>query len=184
MKPFYMCFMDYETTGIDTGPGTKIVPIQIGCVFTDHNLNIKEEYQALIKWPKFNLWKDWPEVEQAAYRVHKIKLMDVKRYGQTPRKVCKDLRFLCNTLYDNRLPVIISDAPNFEMFWTKFLFDKDTTRPNKLPFHYNAWSVYPLLQFDGISMDEKPHDALEDARIMYKAVKKSYEIRKTHRGLK
>ena len=181
-KPFYMCFMDYETTGIDTGTKTKDVPIQIGCVFADHNMNIKEEYQTLIKWPKFNLWEEWPEIHEPAFKIHKIKLEDIKKYGQTPRKICKDLRFLCN-LYD-RKPVVISDAPNFEMFWTHYIFQKDTTRPNTLPFHYNAWSVYPLLQFDGISMEEKPHDALEDARIMYKAVKKAYEIRKTHKGLK
>jgi DNA polymerase III epsilon subunit-like protein len=176
-----MVFMDYETTGIDTGCKTKDVPIQIGCVFTDKNLNIKEEYQTLIRWSKMNLWQSWPDVHKPAFGIHKISLENVKKYGQTPKKVCKDLRLLCK-MFD-RKPVIISDAPNFEMFWTKFIFEKDVMRPALFPFHYNAWSVNPLLQFNDISIQEKPHDALEDARILYKAVKKAWEIRKTHKGI-
>ena len=177
MKTFNknMVFMDYETTGIDTSIKTQDVPIQIGCIFTNRHLEIKEEYQSHIKWPKMNLWKEWPEKHMPAFKIHKISLETVKKYGLSPAKICKELKQVCSKF--DPLPVIISDAPSFEMFWTKLIFENDTDRPTSFPFHYNAWSVYPLLQFDDISVDMKPHDAYEDALLLYKAVKKSYKMR-------
>jgi hypothetical protein len=54
------------------------------------------------------------------------------------------------------------------------IFDKNC---NDWPFYVNAWSVYPLFQLFGVEplYRSKPHDALEDARLLHKGMQKVWE---------
>ena len=69
----FFAFMDYETTGVDTSRGTKVRPIQIGIVFTDHKFTKIVEYNSLIKWDSIMDMSyrgecDWPKEFQGATR--------------------------------------------------------------------------------------------------------------------
>ena len=85
------CFMDYETTGVDTSRGTSVRPIQIGCVFTSPDLEVLVESQNLIKWDDLMLYENWPNKWVRAFRVHKIPLDKIKEEGVWPYQVKKDL---------------------------------------------------------------------------------------------
>jgi DNA polymerase III epsilon subunit-like protein len=170
-----LCFMDYETTGIDTTVRTKDRPIQIGCIFTDNKLNRLVEYQNLIKWDSLLEFDLWPKRYQAGFKVHKITLADIKEKGRWPHQVRQDLieigKEVQEHLCTKKSCAIMSDAPNFEMFWTEFLFQgKD--RDKGFPFYYNAWSVYPTFQIFNVKplYGQKPHDALDDARLLWKGM--------------
>lgn len=176
-KDQIFCFMDYETTGVDTSSGTKVRPIQIGCVWTDYQLNGLYTYQSLIKWSEFMLWTEWPDECQGAYNVHKIPLTKVQKKGKWPHEIVMKLIEIDKKVRKNDTnkykPVIISDAPNFEMFFTEMLFG---SRGNpEFSFHYNAWSVYPTLKLLDVKMGKKPHDALSDAQLMLDAMKEVYK---------
>lgn len=174
----FFAFMDYETTGVDTSRGTKVRPIQIGIVFTDNEFTKIVEYDSLIKWDSLMQFEDWPKEFYGAYKVHDIPLWRVRERGLWPYQIRQDINTLVNDVVKptdpHRKPVIISDAPNFEMFWTEMIYGSRA----KAPFHYNAWSVYPVLHLFGVYMDRKPHDALDDARLMYKAMVEVYEMAK------
>lgn len=173
----YFVFMDYETTGVDTSSGTKVRPIQIGCIYTDRWLNELYSYQTLIKWSEFMSWIKWPKMYQGAYNVHKIPVEKVQQEGIWPHEVAMELikidRKVRKGDTNNYKPVIISDAPNFEMYWTEMIFG---SRENpEFPFHYNAWSVYPTLRLLDVKMGRKPHDAMEDAKLMLEAMREVYK---------
>lgn len=174
----YFVFMDYETTGVDTSSGTMVKPIQIGCVYTDRWLNELYSYQELIKWSEFFYFEEWPLDAQGAYKVHNISLTKIQKEGKWANEVALKLIKIDNKIRKNVTdkqfkPVIISDAPNFEMFWTELIFG---SRGNpSFPFHYNAWSVYPTLKLLDVKMGKKPHDALSDAKLMLEAMREVYE---------
>lgn len=175
-KDQFFCFMDYETTGVDTSSGTKVRPIQIGCIYTDRWLNELYSYQDLIKWSDFVRWDKWPLATMGAYNVHRIPLKKVQK-GKWPHDVAMKLikidKKVRKGVTDKYKPVIISDAPNFEMFWSEMIFG---SRQNpEFPFHYNAWSVYPLFKLLDVKMGKKPHDALSDARLMLEGMREVYK---------
>ena len=176
-KDQYFVFMDYETTGVDTSSGTKVRPIQIGCVYTDRWLNELYSYQELIKWSEFMNWDKWPLHAHNAYNVHRIPLKRVQKKGKWHHDVAMKLikidKKVRKGVTEKYKPVIISDAPNFEMFWSEMIFG---SRGNpEFPFHYNAWSVYPTLRLLDVKMGHKPHDALSDAKLMLEAMREVYK---------
>lgn len=168
-------FMDFETTGIDTSSGTKVKPIEIGCIWTDFQLNKLYEYQSLIKWSEFMLWSEWPVEFQGAYNVHKIPLKRVQKKGKWQHEIVRDLIKIDNKIRKNSKykPVIVSDAPNFEMFFTEMLFGSRGS--SDFPFHYNAWSIYPTIKLVDIKMGVKPHNALADAKLMLESMREVYK---------
>ena len=168
------CFMDYETTGIDTTKNSWVVPIQIGCVFADRDMDSLLEYQNLIKWDILMGRDDWTPIQERAAKVHKIPLKDVQKHGSWAYEIKNDLLEIISELKagigTEKRPVIISDAPNFEMFFTEMIFN---IRDKEFPFYYNAWSVYPLFQLFGVKAlyGRKPHDALDDAKMLLEGMK-------------
>lgn len=171
------CFMDYETTGIDTTVKTKVRPIQIGCIYTDSWLNELYLFQELIKWSEFMTLDKWPSKNMAAFKVHGIPLGKVQKEGKWQHEIASELikidKEIRKNLTGKYKPVIISDAPNFEMFFTEMIFG---SRQNpEFPFHYNAWSVYPTVKLLDVKMGEKPHDALSDARLMLEGMREVYK---------
>jgi len=167
----YFVFMDYETTGIDTSRITKDRPIQIGLVLTDSKFKKLLEYQRYIKWDSIMeilFDNKWPEEFQGAYKVHKIEPETIFVEGEYPYTIRQELNFHLKKYCNNRKPVIISDAPNFEMFWTEMIYGSRQSK--SFPFHYNAWSIYPTFQLLDVNMDKKPHDALSDAKLLHKGM--------------
>jgi len=168
-------FLDFETTGIDTSSGTKVRPIEIGAIYTDYQLNKLYEYKSLIKWPEFMLWKEWPDEFQAAYNVHKIPVKRVQKKGKWQHEIVRDLIKIDKKIRkDGKYkPVVISDAPNFEMFFLQMLFGN---RENEnFIFHYNAWSIFPTFQLFDVKMGNKPHDALSDAQLMLEGMREVFK---------
>ena len=171
------CFMDYETTGIDTSSGTKVRPIQICCIYTDVWLNELYSFQELIKWSELMNWDRWPLHAHNAYNVHRIPLKKVQKKGKWPHEIVIKLikidKKIRKNLTNKYKPVIISDAPNFEMFFTEMIFG--SRQKPEFPFHYNAWSVNPVVKLLDVKMGEKPHDALSDAMLMLEGMREVYQ---------
>jgi len=173
------CFLDFETTGVDTTCQTNVTPIQIGCVYASPDLTNLLEYQRLIKWDKFMKYDKWPDKWVRAYRVHNIPLEKIKDEGIWPYQVREELieigKEVQECLGTKKSCAIISDAPNFEMFFMQMIFGNKADP--EWPFYKNAWSVYPLFQIFKVDplYDRKPHDALEDARILYKGMIECYD---------
>ena len=174
------CFMDYETTGIDTSVRTPVVPIEIGIVFADRDMDVLGEYTELIKWQQLMWYDDWPDTAStgdtsAAAKVHKISLSDVKEKGKWAYEVRQELTSMINSIKmgmnSEKRPVIISDAPNFETFMTEKIYGSRQNRD--WPFYYNSWSVYPLFQIFDIKAlyGRKPHNALDDARMLHEGMR-------------
>lgn len=167
------CFMDYETTGVETTKNSWVVPIQIGCCFADRDMECLLEYQNLIKWDMLMNYEDWTPKQKGAAKVHKIPLKEVQDKGLWAYEIKRDLFEIIKELQagvgTEKRPCIISDAPNFEMFFTEMIF---LIRDKSFPFYYNAWSVYPLFQIFGVKplYGQKPHDALGDARLLLKGM--------------
>lgn len=173
------CFMDYETTGVDTSCQTNVTPIQIGCVFASPKMEKIVEYSRFIKNDKIMKYDKWPVKWHRAFQIHKIPLEQVKDSGIWPYQVRQDLIEITDEVQDTldtkKLSTIISDAPNFEMFFTEMIFG--SKNDDVWPFRKNAWSVYPLFQIMGIETlyGRKPHDALADARLLYEGMSMCYE---------
>ena len=172
------CFMDYETTGVDTTKNSWVVPIQIGCVFADRDMECAGEYQNLIKWDLLMGRKDWTEKQAGAAKVHKIALKDVQEKGLWAYEIKAELNEMIKEIQKgfktHKRPVILSDAPNFEMFFTEMIWGY---KDKNFPWYLNAWSVYPLFQiFDVKTLyGQKPHDALDDARMLLEGMKQIWK---------
>ena len=178
------CFMDYETTGIDTSVRTSVLPIQIGIVFADRDMDVFGEYTELIKWQELMWYEKWPDTPALgdttrAAKVHKIPLSDVKEKGKWAYQVRQELTSMINSIKmgigTEKRPVIISDAPNFETFMTEMIYGSRQNRD--WPFYFNSWSVYPLFQLFGVKplYGSKPHDALGDAQLLHEGMKEVWE---------
>lgn len=174
------CFMDYETTGVDTTCQTNVRPIQIGCVFTTPDLEKIVEYERLIKWDNIMKYDKWPHKWFPAYKVHKIELEKIKDEGVWAYQVRQDLIEICAEIQEaidtKKGTAIISDAPNFEMFFTEMIFGNKSD-PG-WPFYKNAWSVYPMFQIMKIESmyHRKPHDALDDAKMLWEGMVECQEL--------
>lgn len=174
------CFIDFETTGIDP---ENCYPIQIGVIFTDNQLNQISEFDCFIEYWKNALFEKkeggwvWQKEFQAAYEVHKIKPETIIKEGlsqnEAVRKLNHKITQLLGKVGEDRA-VIVSDNAQFEYRICERLWK--TNMGNHWPFHYSPWSVNFLYEwFNPGKPPEKPHDALEDARIMYKQVKEYYD---------
>jgi hypothetical protein len=167
------CFMDYETTGVDISPTSSAKPIQIGCIFTDSKLNVLVEYERYIKWNSLMTYDKWPPKWQKCARIHKIPLDIIKEEGLWAYEVKNDIIEICSDIQDavgtKQKCAIISDAPQFEMFFTDMIMDYMDKADFSWPFRINAWSIHPLFDIFKIPSDHhiKPHNALGDARILY-----------------
>lgn len=162
------CLMDYETTGLAMN-GVK--PIEIGMIFIDKCLNILHKYESLINWWDAGdfLSEVWNDQENNAYQSHKIPKYDVINNGKHPNVIRVDIKKIIQKINKGKnKPIIISDNPFFEMFFTEVLFK---CAIGATPFHYNAWSVMPLFPLFGVQMN-KTHRAMEDCEELYKGFEK------------
>lgn len=167
------CFLDYETTGVDISPTSSVKPVQIGAIFTDPQLNILVEYSRYIKWNSIMYHDKWPPKWQKCARIHKIPIKKIKEEGLWAYEVKNDILEICKDIQKHvdtkQKCAIITDAPQFEMFFTDMIMDYMDKGDFSYPFRINAWSIHPLFDLFKIPSDHaiKPHDALGDARLLY-----------------
>lgn len=173
MIPEYVnfCFCDFETTGIEVYDyDSDTYPIEIGCIFTDHNLMIKDTYKSLIKWNEFVCSgnNDWPEGDmKEAYNIHKIDYGEVVSNGEYPKSI---VSLMISKIVDNfgkKKVTIVSDNAYFETYCMAKLF-KQSEYDFRRFFHYTSWDINLLLKAVGIErIEEHNHRALDDAASMY-----------------
>jgi len=161
-----LIFFDFETTGIRTScDDDPDYPIEIGMVFCDDKLLIKDLFQSYILWPWMEQLDKWPSAYDDAYAIHKINLNKIVEYGLKPEELTKDMNILidknCNK---NRKPTLVSDNAYFDTFMMHRLYN----RHGDFPFHYTTWDINILYVPLGV---KKPrthtHSALEDALNMH-----------------
>ena len=175
MRKHDLAFIDIETTGLSV---VEHEIIEIGCVITNSQLDIKEEFEIKIKPKriesadhvalKVNHYneKDWENAYELkdALKIISKKIKDCIMVGQN---VAFDSSFLeynfeknniKNSLHYHRLDTI-------SIAWAKFHNDE-----NFLHFSLRELCKY----FDIIN--ENPHSALSDARATYEIYKKLMDL--------
>ena len=171
MRKHNLAFIDIETTGINV---LKHELIEIGCVLTDHNLKVIDEFEIKIKPEhienadpialKINRYneKDWERAvsEKEAMKILNKKVKDCTMVGQN---VAFDSGFLeyvfaknnlVNTMHYHKLDTI-------SIAWAKLHKDESVE-------HFSLREM--CKRFDIIN--ENPHSALSDARATYELYKK------------
>lgn len=171
MRKHNLAFIDIETTGINV---LEHEIIQVGCVLTDNNLNIKEEFEIKIKPQKIenadpialkvNHYQEenWQDAysEKEAMKILAKKLKDCIMVGQN---VAFDAGFLeyvfakndlTNTMHYHKLDTI-------SIAWAKLHGEPDMD-------HFSLREM--CKRFD--IKNENPHNALSDARATYELYKK------------
>ena len=166
-------FVDFETTGVKTDSFSNgSLPIEIGCIFTDHNLVIKDTYERFIWWDDFdkiNMWSENSDFYEA-YKIHNIEFKTIKKYGVYPHKIAEEL---VAKIYDKDTFTIVSDNAYFETFFLHKIFNYSYL---KFPFHYTSWDINLLLKVAGTNkIKNHKHRALDDAANMYHRTLRSLE---------
>lgn len=168
------CFCDFETTGVDKAA----LPIEVGCVFTDHELTVLGTYEALIRWPSLMDENGWPKHAQSAYAVHKIGYDTYTARALKSEQVATDISD-CVWRYGNRrrTMTMVSDNARFEDFHMRKLFE---LTESAFPFHYCVWDSSLLLELTNIG--DVPHNlrgshrALMDATRLHRRLCTAYDL--------
>jgi len=175
MRKHNLAFIDIETTGLSV---VEHEIIEIGCVITSSQLEIKEEFEIKIKPKKIenanktalkvNHYneKDWENAYELkdALKIISKKIKDCIMVGQN---VAFDSSFLeynfeknniKNSLHYHRLDTI-------SIAWAKFHNDEN----------FLHFSLRELCKYFDIR-NENPHSALSDARATYELYKKLMDL--------
>jgi len=161
-----LIFFDFESTGINVSCMTPDYPIEIGMVFCDDKLLIKDLFQSYIYWPWMDKCNEWPPAYSEAYKIHKIELDHVIKNGIYSEELTKKISQLIskNCKNDKMKPTLVSDNAYFDTFMMHQLYDQ----PNDFPFHYTTWDINILCVPLGIKKAKAhTHSALEDAISMH-----------------
>lgn len=157
--------LDYETTGIDTD---EDLPIEIGIIVADHEFNLLDTYEDLIKWPDELVAKRDTFIPNA---IHKIKPSMIADLGLLPGVVGDNVARLAGEHATSRKPILLSDNIQFEWAFTKRLL-----RGLDWPFHYCGWDSSLFLELAGVGDPKPVHRALADAGVLHAAILKSIGI--------
>jgi len=163
------CFCDFETTGVEVNDyDSDTYPIEIGCIFTDHNLMIKDTYEDFIKWEYFSNFCYWPEGNmKKAYNIHKIEIQDIIKNGGYPSTIVYEIVKKITSNFGTKTVTIVSDNAYFETYCMHKLFNHSDYVFWDY-FHYTSWDINLLLKVLGIErIEAHNHRALDDAASMY-----------------
>lgn len=162
-------FVDFETTGIEVNDfDSDTYPIEIGCIFTDHNLMIKDTYEEFIKWEYFNNLNHWPSNNmKEAYNIHKIEIQDIIKNGRHPSTVVHEIVRKITSNFGLNTVTIVSDNAYFETYCMHKLFNHSDYFFGDY-FHYTSWDINLLLKTVGVErLEDHSHRAFDDAASMY-----------------
>jgi len=168
------CICDFETTGI----ADESLPIEVGCIFTDHDFNVLSTYESLIKWDvveSLSANLRWPESMRRAYEIHNIEIHDIVQHGFIPSRVSSDITNICKFIQqDDRKVTMISDNAQFEWNYMKKLFEE-----REWPFHYSCWDTTLLLETTPIGDPRNvEHRAISDAAGLHRHIIRALEYNK------
>jgi oligoribonuclease (3'-5' exoribonuclease) len=177
-----LCWLDYETTGVDLDKHTTY-PIELGYVFTDTHFNTLmipnttvSERSMLINWgfERFASWSDFSDDSVSAFGVHKIGIGEVQDKGVKPAEAAltmyQDATLI--TPPEGRC-ILVSDNIQFEWTLTKHIMA--TLPAHKWPFHYCGWDTSILSLVPGLFFEDPkntPHRALPDVHGLLNTVRK------------
>ena len=163
-KGQYFFVIDYETTGIDYSVSQ---PIEVGILVCDHEFNIVDSFQCLIKaeMPGDQSWLE-------AYRIHGIKPEDLEDRLQDWEVGNCIYKLAIKYSKDKIKPILVSDNIQFEWHWTDLLIKRSSSN---WPFHYCGWDTSLLLEATGVGDPISKHRALEDAGLLHAAIVKALD---------
>ncbi len=165
-KNMSLIFFDFETTGINPSD----FPIEIGMVFCDEHLLIKDLYSSYIAWTEMRDWDEWPDNYLNAYNIHKINLRVLKQQGELANECVKQIVEKvdknCSNI-DKMKPTLVSDNAYFDTVFMKKLFEYSDYNFNDY-FHYTTWDINMLyVPTNTKKAKSHTHRALDDAANMY-----------------
>lgn len=170
--------IDYETTGIDPTD----VPIEVGICVTDAEWDEPEPFSRVIysDYASRMTEKRWSEAE----RIHGMSQDEVRRYGQRPEVVARDIVELAKSYKTGggRL-ILLSDNIQFEWRHTQWLLQHIGMGVEDV-FHYCGWDTSILGLFtDFEDPQSPPHRALPDAELLVSELRRVHQKTKTLLGL-
>jgi|SRR6056297_332625 len=165
-------FFDFETTGINAnGLENDDVPIELGMILTDENLIFKDYFHAYIKWDWMSNLDCWPEKYYEAFKVHKIDIETIKKFGKLSEIIIVEIKeFLNKNIKDSKKkPTLVSDNAYFDTLMMHRIFnDADLAKEFYNTFHYTTWDINILYKAAGVEKaTDHNHDALGDAANMW-----------------
>ena len=174
-KGVVLCICDFETTGVDTHTD---LPIEVGCVFVDHELKELGGYTALFKdgalFRFLDLRPDGPVWNEAALegaKYHKIIFEQLVKDGVASHVAAEVISGLCDEFRpEGGMVVLCSDNVQFEWHYMKHLF-QGTGRP--WPFHYCGWDTSLLFEMTGTPEKPMEHRALPDAYLILATIREA-----------
>lgn len=172
----YYCFIDLETTGSDYA---NDYPIQIGAILVDiRNFKILKEYSTLVNIPEGII------ISEKAKEIHGLKKEDIKN-APNPEKVLKDFFNEFGTDYAFAGWNVCFDVSFFRKICIENGFNSQYKEIN---FHHlDVQSIAKYLKIRGNIEGEislinlckiynlkrsENHDALEDAKLSFKVLKR------------
>lgn len=165
---------DFETTGI----ADDDIPIEVGLIYCDQELNIRETFQSFINpgCPRQDLVT---QERLRAFKVHGIMPEDIMN-APAPEWVADRVREMCKraTMKNSRKPVLTSDNIRFEWLHMKKLikfFDGQPSYNIVDSFHYCGWDSTLLLDATGVGDPKPAHRALADAGLLHAALVKAMD---------
>ena len=174
-KDVVLCVCDFETTGVDTN---KDLPIEVGCVFVDHELNELGSYEALLKTDRLASFTNlrpgspvWNATAAEGAKFHKISFAEVARDGITWPDAAVAIKALCGRFRpEGGRVVLTSDNVQFEWHYMRQLFQ---VVPTSWPFHYCGWDTSLLFEMTGTPEKPMAHRALKDAYLILDTIREA-----------
>lgn len=179
-----ICFIDFETSGIDV---YRDFPIQIGAYLVDRDLNPIKEFTSYIRLPKNKI------ISEGSFKIHNISREDLLN-EPTARKVLKNFFNTLGTDFCLAGWNISFDISIMRLLCSKYkLMDSF----NSLNYrHIDVQTICSLLRQNSIidkdikSLSDcagyfnisrnKSHNALEDSKITYKVFKRLLDAIQSH----
>lgn len=172
------CICDFETTGVDT---EKDYPIEIGCLFTDSNFNVIEEYEAIISCPavttyltnNHSTYDGWGNKFGPAYDIHNISVEEYTLNQKNINVILEDIHNIIekiNTTNKFDRFILLSDNIQFEWAFMKKLYKCSDNYVGQWPFHYCGWDSNLLLDVTKIGDPIAVHRALPDCKLIHSSI--------------
>jgi DNA polymerase-3 subunit epsilon len=175
MRKHNLAFIDIETTGLNI---LEHEIIEIGCVITDHKLEVKEAFEIKIKPEhlenadptalKINHYneKDWVGAYQAKKALETL-LAKVKDCIMVGQNVAFDSGFLEYNFAKNKLKNTMHyhKLDTISIAWAKLHNEPDID-------HFSLREMCKLFNIT----NKNPHSALSDARATYELYKRLMEL--------
>lgn len=171
MEGRVLIFTDFETTGVTE---ELAHPLEVAMIFTDAKGVQYDEYQSYIKPP------DEVDLDSEQYaealEVNGLDKELIEKNGKPAYKVATQILIKLitaatkDTESEPKPAILVSDNPVFDLRMLQKLWQQaripEWGGPVAKLLHYHMLDMWSISKVFGVPLEEKPHKAMDDARIL------------------